>query len=268
MVIDFHTHTFPEAIAHKTINILEKRCGQKAYTDGTLNGLFLQMQAGGIDMSVIQPVVTRPEQFKTINNTSCYINEHYEGSIISFGGIHPDSADYKGELKTIKAMGLKGIKLHPDYQNTFIDDIKYMHIIDFASELGLITLIHAGVDVGIPKPVHCTPLAADNMLRQVNPERLILAHLGGCDMWDDVERYLIGKNVYLDTAVIYGRISNEQFTRIVNGHGADKILFATDSPWCEQKSSVQWINDQTLSENEKQLIFSDNACRLLNICGC
>lgn len=265
MIIDFHTHTFPEKIAARTIQLLENRCGQKAYSNGTLKGLLNQMEEGNIDISVIQPVVTKPEQFKTINETAVYVNEHYGEKIISFGGIHPESANYKKELLEIKSMGLKGIKLHPDYQGTFIDDMKYLHIIDYASELGLITLVHAGVDVGIPEPVHCSPKAARVMLDQVRPEKLVLAHLGGCDLWDEVEHELVGRNVYLDTAVIYGRIQENQFLKIVKEHGIDKILFATDSPWCEQKSSVEWMKNQPLKDEELSMIFSENALKLLEL---
>lgn len=265
MIIDFHTHTFPDAIAQKTISLLEKRCGQKAYTNGTLDGLLLGMKTGNVDISVIQPVVTKPEQFKTINETAAKINETYRDTLISFGGIHPESANYKEELRTIQSMGLKGIKLHPDYQNTFIDDMKYMHIIDYASELDLITLVHAGLDVGLPDIIHCSPKAARNVIEQVHPEKFILAHLGGCDMWEEVQRDLVGLNVYLDTAVIYGRISNEQFLDIVRQHTADRILFATDSPWCDQKSSVTWMDKQSLTEEEKNKIFYANALKLLRL---
>ena len=34
--------------------------------------------------------------------------------------------DYKKELRMIKKLGLKGIKLHPDYQNTYFDLTKYL----------------------------------------------------------------------------------------------------------------------------------------------
>ena len=57
----------------------------------------------------------------------------------------------------------------------------------------------------------------------------------------------------------------EQFVRIVRNHGADKILFATDSPWGGQKEFVEILSNMPLTEEEKEMIFSKNACKLLNL---
>ena len=144
MIIDFHTHTFPDGIAAKTVASLGKVAGIEPKTSGTLDGLLDSMEKAGIDLSVIMPVVTRPEQFQTINNVAAKINEEYGDRVISFGGIHPNSMNYKKELDYIKSLGLKGIKLHPDYQGVMIDDIGYKHIIDYASQLDLVIMVHAG----------------------------------------------------------------------------------------------------------------------------
>ena len=103
MVIDFHTHIFPDKIAAKTIEHLEKAGGIRAATDGTLNGLLSSMERCGVDLSVILPVATKPSQFENIQSFAKSINEQYPGKLLSFGGIHPDCEDYKKELDTIKA---------------------------------------------------------------------------------------------------------------------------------------------------------------------
>lgn len=265
MVIDFHTHIFPDAIAEKTIAKLAGVSGSRPFTEGTLSGLLDQMEEGDVDLSVILPVVTKPEQFKTINETAVQINEKFSGRVLSFGGIHPDTSDYKGQLKQIKAMGLKGIKLHPDYQRVNIDDVRNMRLIDYASQLGLITVVHAGVDVGYPEPVHCKPKAARTLIDTVHPKRLVLAHMGGCDLWEEVEQYLVGQEVWLDTAFTFNRMGAKRFTRIAQQHGMEHILFATDSPWCSQKTSVEWILSLNIEDMEKQLILGENARKLLEI---
>ena len=101
MIIDFHTHIFPDAIAQKTIPFLEKRSGITAATDGTLNGLLHSMEQSGVDLSVIMPVVTKPSQFDSINVFAKNINEQSKGNVLSFGGIHPDCEDYKEKLEYI-----------------------------------------------------------------------------------------------------------------------------------------------------------------------
>lgn len=259
-MIDFHTHIFPEKIAESTLAFLESKCKTKPFTNGMAEGLSQSTKEAGIDLSVILPVVTKPSQFTSINRFALEINQE---NLISFGGIHPDSADYKAELNEIKRMGLKGIKLHPDYQGVFIDDIRYERIISYASELDLIVSVHAGFDPGFPDCVHCTPLKASKMLADVKPQKLVLAHMGGFQRWDEVEEFLVGRDVYLDTAVVFGAISDEQFIRICRMHGTDKILFATDSPWSGQKESVRYLNAIDLTDFEKEQIFDKNARNLL-----
>lgn len=240
MIIDFHTHIFPEKIAEKTISTLSAKGGIPAYSDGMLNGLLNSMKEAGVDISVVLPVVTAPKQFDSIHRFAIEINEREYGEqkLISFGGIHPDTANYKEELNFIASHGFKGIKIHPDYQETFIDDIRYKRIISYATELGLAIVTHAGFDVGYPDLTHCTPDRTLEMIRDVHPEKLVLAHMGGLNYWDDVEKYLVGENVYFDTAYVADEMSEEQFIRIVKNHGVDKVLFATDIPWKPQKEFV------------------------------
>lgn len=265
MIIDFHTHIFPDKIAPSTIAALERESGLTAASDGMLTGLLSSMKKAGVDTSVIVPVVTSPKQFESVNRFAADVNERYSPNLISFGGIHPDSENYKGQLKTLKSMGFQGIKLHPDYQKVMFNDIRYKRIVSFASELDMVILVHAGIDIGIPDPVHCTPDMSAEVLVETQAPKLVLAHLGGWKLWDDVEEKLVGRKVFLDTAFVQQYIREEQFLRIVQNHGADRILFGTDSPWADQKSLVDWIQSSPLSAKDKENIFSANALRLLQL---
>ena len=265
MVIDFHTHIFPEKIAARTIRLLEQKGNIKAAANGTLEGLLSAMDTAGVDFSVILPVATKPEQFHSILSFAKSVNEQYHGKLLSFGGIHPDSPDYKGELKKLKENGFAGIKLHPDYQGVMIDDIRFMRIMEYASELGMIIVTHAGLDIGYPDLVHCPPDKVRKVLHTVQPEKMVLAHFGGFSRWDEVEEFLAGENVWLDTAFIFDYISQEQFLKIYNKHDKKKILFATDSPWSDMKRGTQWVNSLPVSEAEKEDIFFGNAKRLLGM---
>jgi predicted TIM-barrel fold metal-dependent hydrolase len=265
VIIDFHTHVFPEQMAEKTIRKMEEGANVKAFTNGTLQELKSSMKNSKVDISVLLPVATKPAQFETINRYAAEISGR-EG-IISFGGIHPDTDHYKEELQEIKRLGLPGIKLHPDYQATFIDDPGMVRIIRYAAELELIVSIHAGFDIGLPDPIHCPPERAAKMLSQIGHgnARIILAHMGGFGQWDEVEEYLVGKNVWFDTSYTLGSLAKEQFRRIVRSHGADRILFGTDSPWSGQKECIQYITEMDLTEEETERIFWKNGAELLGL---
>ncbi len=268
MTIDFHTHIFPEKIAAKTIAKLETKADVKAYANGREESLLQSMKHAGIDVSVVLPVVTAPEQFETVNRFAVSLNEKYSGKdvrLLSFGGIHPDTADYKEKLRRIRQMGLQGIKLHPDYQDTYFDDIKYMRILEEASVLGLVTVVHAGIDIGYPDHVHCTVARIVKVLDKVAPQKLVLAHFGGFRVWEEVEQEIAGRDVYLDTAYTEGIIGDEIFLKILNKHGAEKILFATDSPWSGQKESLAQIRRLVPDKQKQAQILGQNAQKLIAV---
>ena len=114
MVIDFHTHTFPDKMAEKTIMQLSKICGITPQNDSKRSSLLASMRENGIDRSVVLPVATSPKQESSINSLSAELNGR--DGIFYAGGIHPDCEDVCGTLDFIKQSGLFGIKLHPDYQ--------------------------------------------------------------------------------------------------------------------------------------------------------
>ena len=265
MIIDFHTHIFPDAIASKTIAGLEKASGIKAAADGTLAGLLQSMEKTGVDMSVILPVMTKPSQFESVNLFAQSVNEQYGGKLLSFGGIHPDCEDYKGKLRFIKELGLPGIKLHPDYQDVMIDDIRFMNIIEYASELGLIITTHAGLDNAFQDLVHCPPDRMRKVIDTIKPEKLVVAHFGGWKRWEEVYEYLADADVYFDTAVTLDYIEQEMFLKIWEKHDKKKVLFATDSPWSDPARIIAKVHELPITQVEKEAIFADNAKRLLAI---
>ena len=113
MVIDFHTHVYPDKIAERTINaLLNSAPDVKIFTKGTIDALIESMNKAGIDKSVVLPVATRKGQFDTINNFAYNINQKYS-QLVSFGGIHPDDENPEQKLRFLKSKGFKGIKIHP-----------------------------------------------------------------------------------------------------------------------------------------------------------
>lgn len=274
MPIDFHTHAFPDKIAAGTIEKLAAASGTPAFAPGTYAGLEASARAAGLDLCVILPVATHPRQVTRINDTAAEVNRRTgETGLFSFGGIHPDTPDYKEELRRVQSLGLKGIKLHPPYQGVEFDDVRYLRIVEYACELGLIVLTHAGVDIGIPGPEKCTVAHIRRVIRQVHPDRLVLAHMGGWMLWDEVERELCGLPVYLDTAFSLGAarqgklqmLGEEQFVRILRAHGADRVLFGTDSPWSGQRESLDAFRALPLTPEEQALVLEKNARRLLGL---
>lgn len=279
MIFDFHTHVFPEKIACRAILKLEALGGVKANTTGTISGLKESMQENGIDYSLVLPVVTAPEQFDTINKVAIETNNSgMTTGIYSFGGIHPFNENVSEKLAYLKAMGIKGIKIHPDYQGVYIDDDSYVNIVNEAFKLGLIVVTHAGIDIGFPDDIKATPQRIKKLLSNLKYQGvLILAHMGGWRLWDEVidSGILDNENVFLDTAFSFGEmivhgkkvdmVNKETFMKMLSKLSSSRILFASDSPWENPKEIVETLNSFDLDKDTLDSILFKNAMRLLDI---
>ena len=280
MIIDFHTHTFPESISEKVMDKLGRLSGIEPGTNGAVSGLVASMKEAGIDYSVNLPVMTSAKQAGSVNEKMIRAKEELEDEgILTFGGLHPDMENYREELKKLAKAGIPGIKLHPAYQAVDVDDIRMERIIDAASELGLIVLIHAGIDIGIYDRNYASVEQILHVIRDVRPEKFVLAHMGGWACWEDVTRYLAGAPVWLDTAFTIGPLTphhaakpgpysrltmtDADFLSLARKHGTKRILFATDSPWQEQPRYVERFGELGLSGEEYEDIMCGNALRLL-----
>ncbi len=264
MIIDIHTHAFPDAIAERAIKSLIQGCNGEYMpcSNGTVSGLLDNMDKFHIDLSMVQPVVTKPSQTKTLNEWAQSIQCD---KIISFGGIHPATDDYKRDVDFVCGLGLKGIKLHPEYQQFEIDDPKMLKIYDYILSKGLIILFHAGYDPAYPPPIHSSPKRFAEISREMQGGVMIAAHLGGQRQWNEVEEYLAGSNMYMDTSMGFNYYPHDRFLRIVEKHGADKILFGTDSPWSRGDEEIKTLKSLPLTDEQKELIFHENAERILGL---
>lgn len=280
MILDFHTHTFPDAICEKTLHHLSMASATIPFSDGSVHGLIASMQRSGVDYSVNLPVMTSPAQVEKVNSSMLQRREELlQQGIICFGGLHPDYEPVTAELRRLKAGGIRGIKLHPAYQNIDLDDPRMLRIFAAASEEDMIVVVHAGIDIGIYDHDYASVDHVLHVMKEVAPTKLVLAHMGGWGRWEDVERDLAGAPLYLDTAFSIGAITenpaaphapirthnlkDEDFVRLVRKHGTGKVLFATDSPWADQAAYVAQLQAMALTPKEKADILGNNALRLL-----
>ena len=281
MIIDFHTHTFPEAIAERAVTKLANSSNMQNYLSGKTSNLQTSMQKAHIDYSVLLPVVTKPSQQETVNKSAIEINDHYhETGLISFGGIHPDNDNYRNIIRSLKSNGIRGIKIHPVFQETYFDDIRFLRILDCACENGMVVVTHAGFDISYPGIDYVTPTHILSAIEQVKPDKLVLAHMGGWNCWDEVKEVLAGKNVWFDTSFSFypirpmnatipyawnPQLTTEQFKELALAHGTDHILFGSDSPWTAQTENIALLQECGFDDTSLKAILGENAAKLLGI---
>ncbi len=266
MIIDFHTHAFPDSLAPRAIPALAESSSLTPNHDGTICGLTKALDESGVEKAVVLSIATKPHQENSVNTFAISLLENPR--IIPFGSVFPGSDTWREQLARLRDAGIKGIKLHPEYQGFFIDSDDAMPIYEECGKLGLIVTFHAGADAAFPPPVHASPERLSFVCSSFPSTTFTAAHFGGYGIWDEVASKLKGHdNLYIDTSMTQtaDRIERKTALRILKTHGTEHILFGSDSPWEKQSDSMRFVRSFGLSDSDEELIFSKNAKRILNI---
>ncbi len=261
-IIDFHTHAFPDALAERAIAALSEGAKWQAETDGTIAGLLEKMDANGVEKSVIANIATKPEQAPKILGWSKQIASD---RIVPFASVHPDSPTLRQQIDAIADAGLKGIKLHPLYQDFLVDDEKRAFpIYDAAAARNLLILFHAGYDIAFGDEDHASPHRFARVLDAFDSTKMVLSHFGAWRDYDQTLEHLAGRDVYLETSFSTGYCTDAQRDALLKAHPADRILFGSDSPWGGMRKQIAFVQDFPLDEAQKELILYKNAATLLD----
>ena len=263
MVIDFHTHAFPDALAARAVEQLAGPIGLIPQTDGTVSDLLSAMDRWGVDLSVICNIATKAHQ---TDNVIKFASDTASAQprLRPLGSVHPLCPDIDAAIQHIKDAGLQGIKVHPDFMGYDIDDPIFSRIFDGAAESGLFVVTHAGIDAGYPEHVHATPAMLKRVIRRHPKLKLIAAHFGGNLMWDDVLDELCGEDIWFDTSLACAEGADPSpLRRIILSHDSEKILFGSDAPWCAADDNIRYLESFELPGEMYDRIFESNAVRLL-----
>lgn len=260
-IFDMHTHAFPDAIAKRAVAVTAAKADIPAYHDGSIDGLLeYENPAQGF---LLLPIATNPASVRGVNDWAA---AQVGGKIRAFGSIHPDMADPEAELDHIVSIGLPGIKLHPEYQNFFVDAERLFPVYRAVFDRGLIVSFHAGTDLGYPPPVRGDAARIAAVAEAFPHGRIIAAHMGGFLQYDTVCQTLAGReNVWLDTSYYARVMEPDKMLHLSRLHGVKRILFGSDAPWTPFDESRGALIDAGFTEDELRDIFYDNAARLLGL---
>jgi predicted TIM-barrel fold metal-dependent hydrolase len=260
-IVDIHTHTFPPSVAAKAISKLEGTSSTKAIGSGLEDDLLVSMQESGVDISVVAPVATSPN-CHSINLKSIASREKNGESLCFLGALHPNTPNIREEIAFLKENGFNGVKLHPDYQDFFVDEQRMFPIYEELEKQEMFLLLHCGEDVSFVNSGKGNPSRTAKILKQFPELKIIAAHLGGYLRWDETLEHLGGyENVWLDTAYCAFKPEPQTMQKIINTFTSKKILLGSDWPWMEQKKSIDYIKSLPISEEQKSDILGDNALR-------
>lgn len=244
------------------MKVLEEEGGIPARLDGTISSLLASMDRCGIERSVICNIATNQSQFHSILRWSQKIRSD---RIIPFPSFHPFDPAFAERIRTIRDEGFLGIKFHPYYQNFSIDDERLLPVYANIAECNLILVMHTGFDFAFPQIPIAAPQKISRILETFPSLKLVTTHLGAWKQWGEVERYLLGKPVYMEISfALEFTGEDDAVRRIIVNHPAEYVLFGTDSPWTDQQETLDLLLGLGLGSEKERLILRENAIRLLH----
>jgi predicted TIM-barrel fold metal-dependent hydrolase len=262
-IIDFHTHAFSDEFAPKAMKALTENHPEIPYFhDSTIGSLLKSMDIAGIEKSVICSIATKPKQFQTILDWSLKIQSD---RIIPLGSVHPDDPQRDEHIKQIAQAGLKGIKMHPYYQDFYLDEDRLYKLYEQLIKNDLFLVMHTGFDIAFEFIDRAGPAKILKVLNKFPELKLITTHFGAWQKWDEVASQLIGKNIYMEISFALDYLDAATAKKMLESHPADYILFGTDSPWRKQDETLNLLGKLNLEPARMEKILYGNAKRLLKI---
>jgi predicted TIM-barrel fold metal-dependent hydrolase len=261
-IIDFHTHAFPDALAARAVPALEKQGNVRAVLDGTVSALLRSMDRAGIQTSVVCSIATRPDQFPAILRWSRAVASD---RLVPLASIHPADPDPAGKADAVAGEGLKGIKLHPYFQDFDLDEERVFPLYERIEQLGLLLVSHAGFDFAYPRVRRAEPARLLKVLQRFPRLRVVATHLGAWQDWQEVRRLLLGRPIPLEISCSLEFLPADEARDLILGHPADCLLFGTDSPWNDQTAALARLRGLGLPADVLEHMLHRNGAALLGM---
>lgn len=261
MIIDTHVHVWPDRIAGPAL-AGNRLPGLAARGDGTVGGLADDMRSSGVELSCCLGIAN---EARHVDNVNRFVASVTAPGRIGFGSVHVDLS-VEENLASLRRHGVIGVKVHPLFQDYPLDHPRLWELFEaFGSEFAVVAHVGAG---GTP---HANSLSSPKMVadiaRQFPDLCFIACHFGGYKMLDLAEEWLTGVDVVLETSwpPSLGLVRPEQVRRLVQRHGAERVVFGSDWPMTSPLEEIRVIDSLGLTGAQVEDILGRNMARLLGL---
>ncbi len=257
-VVDCHCHIYPAKIAERAVQGVGDfyHIHMDAH-GGTAQALLADSAPAPITHHIVHSVATRPEQVRSINDFiagECAANPGF----IGFMTLHQDMEDPLAEIERAQALGLEGVKLHPDTQRVDMDDPRLMRIYE-AIEGRLPLLMHCGdyrYDFSHPRRMR--------RILDAFPDLVVnAAHFGGWSIFDVAVEHLEDAQCFLDVSSSMEFIGDRRTAELIRLYGTDRIMFGSDFPMWDPASEYARFTSLPFTAEEFENMTWHNAERFL-----
>lgn len=261
-IIDAHAHIFPAKIAEKATDAISA-----FYMDwemaGTANTeeLLASGSEVGVDKYLVFSTATTEKQVRSINDF-IFSEAEIHPEFLPVGTMHAEFADFEDEIERISKMGMKGIKLHPDFQKFNFDDERMLPIYELLAEKGMFVITHSGdYRYGYSHPERVA-----NIAKKYKDLKIIAAHCGGWSQWKEARECMVLPNIYVDTSSTMGFTEEEDIiAETIKTYGEDKIFFGTDFPMWNHKGELKNLCSLGIKDSVLEKILYNNFAEFYGI---
>ncbi len=229
MRIDIHTHAFPDRLAQRAKAGMEKVLGFPCQGTGCLADLSEDERKAGIDVHVVLCCAATAGSTANVN---AYALQCLKQGVPAFGSVHPECPSWEQELDRLENGGIRGLKLHPEYQGIAIDDARFEPLFE-ALQGRFCVVVHTGGTTGSLKLSKSSPARLLNVLRKFPRMDVVAAHFGGQGMWQealDILKSYRGEHLWLDTSSSTKFVSKDMLSALFSLRPSEYYLFGSDWP--------------------------------------
>lgn len=264
-IIDCHTHVYPDRIAEKAAAGLADFYQFRVDGKGTYGELEKEGAKAGITGFLLFCVATNARQVPKVNDSVAEfvaLSVGHGFHTVGFAGMHQDFENVGDELDRCLALGLTGVKLHPDIQRCNVDDDRFLRLYEEMAKRDMILTLHVGDN---REEYRYSSAGRVRRVAEKFPElKIIAAHFGGYQDWDGEAPLLRGlENVYFDCSSTFWALPEEKSVALIRACGADRVLYASDYPVRLPGDYLNLFLSLPLTEEEREAILWKNADRLL-----
>jgi predicted TIM-barrel fold metal-dependent hydrolase len=259
-IIDIHTHVYPRKVATAAVeSIKEFYRLEGTDMDGTAPSLIQRGREAGVSRFVLLPVANRAGQVSTINNfIAGQVQEN--DCFIGLGAVHAEMEDMASEVDRIAELGLRGIKIHPDFQKFPIDDPRLFPVYETVRGK-MPVLFH----MGDPRYDYSHPARLRRVLELFPGLEVIAAHLGGYSMYETARELLQDTDCVMDISSSVVFLDPGMPEKYINHYGAERIAFGSDYPMFDPFREVNNFLQFRLTDAQKEQIAYKTAERILKL---
>ncbi|MEB3366432.1 amidohydrolase family protein [Saccharopolyspora mangrovi] len=261
MIIDAHTHVWPDAIAERALTA-NRLPGLQAVGNGKASSLAAEMEAKGVDHSLALGVAGAA---KNVDRTNEFIASLNGETFTPFGTVHVD-LPVEENLASLRRHGLRGVKVHPLFQNYGLMHERLWELFEaFGDEIGVIVHVGAGGSGAVNEL--STPRMLREIVRAFPQLRLVACHFGGYHMLAEAEQELRGLDVVLETSwpPALSEVDPATVRRLITRHGVERIVFGSDWPMTDPAKEIAAIRALNLGDDAESAVLGGNLARVLRL---